>query len=369
MPLVLDIRDLAAQQTAGTAPFYEYREVCPKSVMVQRPPLFLLGPAPADLLWQLFAESSLPPAGCYAFEGAFAAPTGFVIKDGVALFGAGLLHPLHLIGAVCDRVNTEHYPVRDVAGPLAVLFGPADETWGHWIVDYLPRLWVLQAAGYDLATLRFLVPCDQRPFAHALLECFGIGPERCVIYNQWTELIRSELLLLPMGLRRENRFSTCFAAATLWWTGKLQAACGGTIGTQRQIFLSRADASQERVMTNRAEIEAAARDAGYAVVRPEELSLAEQVTLYSGCRVLVGEYGSALHNSVFCGPDALVCGLRGTSRHPSLMQSGIATALGQDAAYVFGDTSGQDVAQRFSIEPRYFAKALELIGTKEALLF
>jgi hypothetical protein len=43
------------------------------------------------------------------------------------------------------------------------------------------------------------------------------------------------------------------------------------------------------------------------------------------------------------------------------MQSGIATALEQEAAYVFGDTSGQDVAQRFAIEPRYFAKALELI--------
>jgi capsular polysaccharide biosynthesis protein len=122
-------------------------------------------------------------------------------------------------------------------------------------------------------------------------------------------------------------------------------------------------------MTNRGEIEAAARDAGFTVVRPEGMSLATQVALYSGCEVLVGEYGSALHNSVFCGPDALVCGLRGTSQHPSFMQSGIATALGQGAAYVFGDTSGQDVAQRFAIEPKCFAKALELIRIKEELLF
>ncbi len=200
-----------------------------------------------------------------------------------------------------------------------------------------------------------------QPFAGKLLHYFGICPDRCVIYDYWREIIRCDLVLLPTGLRAENRFATCFGAATLWWTGVMRRAAPDSVADSPKLFLSRSGAPQARQMANRTAIEAAALAAGYRCVRPEELSVAGQVALFSQARVLVGEYGSALHNSVFAAPGARVCGLRGTSRHPSFVQSGIATALEQRAAYVFGDTGGQDVTQRFVVEPRLFAKALELL--------
>jgi capsular polysaccharide biosynthesis protein len=359
--LVRDIRDIGTQQSAGTSPYYSFQPVAEPARVPQSPPPFLLGPATEKLLWDIFADIETPAAGCYVIENAVLAPTGFAIKDGVALHGTAFLHPRHHVVTVSDRLNAEALPVRNVAGPLAVMCGPAHETWGHWLIDFLPRLWVLQAAGYELPALRFLMPPDVRPFAWKLLQFFGIGPDQCVIYNHWHEIIRCELVLLPTGLRAENRFATCFAAATAWWTGIVRGAAPHSPPDAPALFLSRSGAPQARQMANRAEIEAAAGAAGYLCIRPEEFSVAEQVAMFSQARVLVGEYGSALHNSVFAAPGALVCGLRGTSRHPSVVQSGIATALRQHAAYVFGDTAGQDVTQRFVVEPRLFAKALELL--------
>jgi capsular polysaccharide biosynthesis protein len=359
MMLVRDIRDIGVQQRAGTPPFYDYRQVAPPAIVRQTPPPFLLGPATADILWDVFAAIETPAAGCYTLENVTIAPTGFAIKDSVALHGDAFLYPRHHVVAVSDRLNAADLPIRDIAGPLAIICGPAHETWGHWLTDFLPRLWVLRAAGHDLATLRFLMPPDLKPFAGTLLTLCGIEPLQCVVYDYWNEIVRTDLLLMPTGLRAENRFCQCFDEATSWWTQL--AGSGLAKGDESRLFLSRAGSSPLRALANRSEIESMARDAGYAIVQPETLSIPQQIALFSGARIFVGEYGSALHNSVFAAPGAVACGLRGTSRHPSLLQSGIATALGQHAAYVFGDTTGQDVEQRFTIDPRLFAKAVELL--------
>ena len=349
---VRDIQEIARLST--------YLPVAAAARAPPNAPVFLLGPATAEMLWEIFGAVETPAAGCHMLRNACVAPTGFAIVDGKASYGKAFLHPRHHVVTVSDRLNAEKLPVRDVPGPLAVIYGPAHETWGHWLTDFLPRLWVLRESGFALDELRFVMPPDLRPFAWELLACFGITPARCEIYRYWHEIIRTDTLLLPTGLRADNRFASCFAAATQWWTGIVRGASPAA-RTNRRLLLSRVGAPQARQMANRDAIESLALEAGYEVVRPEALSISEQVRLFSEASVLIGEYGSALHNSVFTGAGAIVCGLRGTSLHPSFVQSGIAGALGQRAGYVFGDTGGQDVAQRFTIAERYFRKALEII--------
>jgi capsular polysaccharide biosynthesis protein len=85
------------------------------------------------------------------------------------------------------------------------------------------------------------------------------------------------------------------------------------------------------------------------------------MAVFRSAAMIVGEYGSALHNAVFSGPGAVVCALRGTARHPSLVQSGIATAMGQDLGYVFGSTDGTETQQAFCVAENSFTTALELL--------
>jgi capsular polysaccharide biosynthesis protein len=362
MTLVRDIREIGEHRAACLRPILTFSEVAPAARSRMRPPAFLLGPANATVLTEIFGQIDTPCVGCYAIADAFVAPTGIAIKDGVAFHAEAFLQPRHHVVTVCDRLNAVNPPVRHVGGTLAVIYGPANETWGHWLIDFLPRLWVLQQAGHDLENLHFLVPPDLRPFARTLLLLCGLREDQLVRYNYFAELVRTDLLLMPTGLRAGNRLAPCFADATAYWTARVRI--DREAGRPR-LYLSRAGAPQQRQMLNRDAMEHIARNAAFEVVHPESLTVTEQIRLFSGARMLAGEYGSALHNSVFAGPGAAVCGLRGTSRHPSFLQSGIATVLHQDVGYVFAATEGQDVDQRFKIDPELFRHALELMALEE----
>lgn len=350
------VRDIAEHDEFGIA----FRRLLPRGQSPMRPPLFVLGD-PIDLA-PLYAQIATPELGCYEIRDAAIAPTGVALQEETAFCAQAFLHPPHHVIAIADRLNAAPLPTRHVPGPLAVIEGPGHETWGHWLTDFLPRLAVLAECGWDIAALRFVVPPDLAPFATELFRLCGIGSERLIVNRHWREVLTTDLLVMPTSLRVEDRLSPFFAEATRFWQRRW--AIRMNIPAARfpaRIFLSRAGATGTRVMLNRSEIEHEAKRRGLAVLRPETLSLPEQAALFRGARLIVGEYGSALHNSVFAGPGTLVCGLRGTARHPGFYQSGIATALDQQAGYVLGATPGQDVEQRFKIAPAAFHQAIDIL--------
>jgi hypothetical protein len=360
MKIIRDIRDIAAPPAGKRGPRPAFHLVAPAGRSAPLPPLFLFGPASEALLHDLFAQIETPAIGCYTLRDVLVAPTGIPIKQGVAFHGEAFLHPRHLVVSIADRLNTETLPTRHVEGPVAALCGPAHETYGHWLVDFLPRLWVLHQAGHDLQTLRYLVPADLRPFGFDLLRLCGIADTQLVRYDHWNEILRVEHLLLPTGPRLGDRLAPCFAEATEFWLARLRGAAPTPTTKAGALFLSRA-AGTQRNLVNRAEIESIAAAQGLAIMRPEDLPIPEQIALFASAETIVGEYGSALHNAIFAGPGAAICALRGTSRHPSLVQSGIATALQQDLGYVFGGTEGNEADQAFYIDTTSFRIALDLM--------
>jgi capsular polysaccharide biosynthesis protein len=361
MILVRDIKEIAAHRRSGDAPCVGYHPVAPAAKSVMQPPRFLFGPANDDVLGQIFGQLDTPAVGCYDFGAALVAPTGIAIKAGVAFCATdAFIHPRHHVVAVSDRLNASPLPVRHVPGPLAVIYGPAHETWGHWLVDFLPRLWVLHASFHALDKLHFLMPPDLRDFAREMLMLCGLRAEQLVPYEYWREVISTDRLLMPTGLRAVNRLAPCFDVATEFWISRARASAGIVVGAGgAALFLSRGAAAQQRQVANRAEIEHIAAAEGLRVVRPETLTVADQISLFSAARILCGEYGSGLHNAVFAAAGSVTCALRGNSRHPGFVQSGVATALRQQVGYVFGNTEGQDVRQSFSIDGRQFREAMK----------
>ena len=120
----------------------------------------------------------------------------------------------------------------------------------------------------------------------------------------------------------------------------------------RKVFLARDGA--HRLMTSREDIEALAEQKGYFVVRPELLPIPEQIALFRQARAICGEYGSALHGSLFADAGLVVCGLKSTGPHPGFVQSGMGGMLGQPTGYVFGQALD---ARRFHVEPADFLAA------------
>ncbi len=351
--------DIAAHHASGAAPRVDFRLVQPASRSRAPAPLFLFGPANAVVHQELFGQTVLGAVGCYMLADATLAPTGIAMKDGVAFSSAAFLHPPHHVATVAGRLLSAGLPERFVRGPVAVIDGPGHETYGHWLVDFLPRLWVLAQAGFDILTIRFAVPPDLAPFALRLLALAGIRDSQLVRYRYWHEMLRTDLLVMPTGLRTGNRLSPLLAPATAFWTAGLRRAAAGLAGAGPRVFVSRAQAPAGRVLVNRAAIEALAVERGFSVVHPQSMKLAAQIACFAQARQIAGEYGSALHGAVYAPPGTVTLALRGTARHPSFVQSGVAAAMGQQVGYVLGPTSGE-VDQHFSIRPEEFERALDV---------
>ena len=129
-----------------------------------------------------------------------------------------------------------------------------------------------------------------------------------------------------------------------------------------KLFLSRLLAPQTRPCRNRETIERMALGAGYSVVAPEKLPLTTQFRLIGSASVVVGEYSSAMHSSIFSSAGTVVCCLRGSAYHPGFIQSAIGGALRQPTGYVFGETDRDNPAQGFTVPEDAFRAALSAIN-------
>ena len=354
--------DMAEHCAQAAAPAVTFRELEPAQHSAAPSPAFMFGPSTSALAQQMFGQTATPSVGCYAISGGGIGPTGIALCDNAVFSLHATNHPPRHTANTMKRMQEAQLPERFLRGPLAALFGPSHEIYGHMLIDTLPKLWVLQASGYDLAEIQFLMPQKLAPNLRQLLYGAGIPPPQCLEYRYWDEIIRTDLLLVPTIPRRFNRLANSFATATRFWTAPFRTT--PSKDTPKRIFLSRRKARASRTLTNREQIEAIATKHGFTIVHPEDLTLPEQITLFENADQICGEYGSALHNTVFAKPGTRTCALRGTQADPGFLQTNINHALDQSTGYVFGETSGEAQRQDFTIAARDFLAAMESLSVK-----
>jgi capsular polysaccharide biosynthesis protein len=84
----------------------------------------------------------------------------------------------------------------------------------------------------------------------------------------------------------------------------------GRVGSGR-VCISRSNFEREtrgvwRIFESRLRFEDVARRHGFEVVRPEELAIPEQIALFAGAGIIVGEHGSGMHSAIFSGSGAAI---------------------------------------------------------------
>ncbi len=315
-------------------PLVAFRLVEPAGRSAPPTPAFLFGATDAATARALYGQIETPETGCYAIADAAVAPTGIALRDGVAFCGAQLNLPPEHVATITTRLSGAGLPERFVPGPLVPLFGPAEEAYGQLLIDYLPRLWLLEQAGYPLASLRFLLPATLPVRAEELLAHLGLTSEQTVRYAHWEEVIQTDLLVLPTILRKHERLSAGFGDATRLWTGRVRHSVGAAApALQARVFVSGPEGGGRA--------EAVASGAGFQVVRPDEMEVAARIAAFSAASRIVGVYSERLHDSVFCAPGAKVCGLRSGGHASGFLQTGLGAALGLETGYVFGDDGAE----------------------------
>jgi hypothetical protein len=209
--------------------------------------------------------------------------------------------------------------------------------YGHFITEGLCTFWIfetLPAEEFDYFLFSPFVFGTRIPdYAVQCMRALGIDTDKIVILGE--EPMAFEELVVPERLFRLNHS----ADPALAWVHRRIRSCIVEEGKRPElVYLSRRKLSLKqltRVIANEVLVEKLFRHAGFTVVYPEELPFKEQLSLYANARVVAGPSGSALHNSLFMRPGAILIELGdpryGCERAPSQILcdsvSGVETSL------------------------------------------
>jgi capsular polysaccharide biosynthesis protein len=242
-----------------------------------------------------------PPVSVFELEGATAiAPNLLVTADGGLLDDSTGFPPSALVqheatrhrflAAAGGRIALAEQWRRRVHLDAPVLYVAASPNYAEWLMGDAPRVAIAcETSGHTI-----LLHGDAHAFHIETLMRIGVRPERlriadgraCVSLGGRTTFCSSTLLHhgpSPAGLRRlRQRFRPAPAA-----------------DSPRRVYLSRSGVAGSRRIRNEPEVEGFLAKRGFAIVRPETLSVDEQARLAAGAEVIVGPYGANLANLVF----------------------------------------------------------------------
>ncbi len=346
----------------------EFHALGTASVRLPLPPRFSFGAFPADIAAHYYDALHLPADGVYS--GAGFVISDFFVMDRQArlLYGGEInLHRYRFNDVTAARqAAIAAAPRRRVPGAAALLFPPGNGRlmFGHWMVDALPRLALLEQAGHNLASLWYPVPNDIPRFVFALLKMFGV-PENRLVGCAPGDVLEPDSVLIPTAMHNGVRFSAMLTESVALFRRAMVRA-GAMLVAQNapaRIYLARSGTNRQ--LLNRESIEAMALAAGFVIVHAEQMSLPQQFALFAAAREITGEYGGAFHNAIFSPPGAVVCALRGSETHPAFVQSGIGEVLGQPTGYVFGKSVSVPAPHDYTVREQDFADCLRCVfGSK-----
>ena len=327
---------------------------------VPHPPDFLFGSVPDYIFNAMFGELDFAAAGLWSIREGQVIGLGVPVhRTTVLSYPEANLWSEHQASALAAHgVGDLGPPDAKLDGRYVFLAGPGHHVYGHWLVDLLPRLHILQQLGFSLDELGFVLAAGTPPFALAMLRSLGIHPSHVYSCSGASELIEVEELLLPSNLRHGSRLAPVFTAAVASLLMRVTLVDAPS-GDWTRVFVSRRQADHARNLVNRAEAEELAASFGYRTLDPASISFPEQVALFRRCRALAGEYGSGLHNSIWMPDRATVCAIRSTSNYPGFIQTSLAERRGQRIGYVFCPAGMNDEQQSFAVNLDLLRKGLE----------
>ena len=234
----------------------------------------------------------------------------------------------------------------------AVLSQAGQGVYGHWLVDILPRLALMESCGFDG---RYVLHEPIPRFGWELIDEFGIKRNRFISFDPENEFISIKKAWIPGGVRAGNSFSRVSLLA-------FQRVRKYSINHSlpKKIYVSRANfRGKNQIIENRFLLENLAVKNGFKIIHPEEKSISEQIQIFSSAQFIAGEYGSAMHNSIFSPSSSKILVLQ-SSEHLHFIQAGLCHVIGQSIGFVFGDAEKN--SRNFSVNLSDAATAFEFMN-------
>jgi capsular polysaccharide biosynthesis protein len=271
-------------------------------------------------------------------------------KNATEIFDTSIFPDNHDAAPHYLRLGTRLDPIEfDVRRLVYVPSSGGMGIYGHWLLDIIPSLITVRKIFQTQIPL-YLDPQQPR-WVHDLIKAFDLP-----IVAQ----LRSDEVPLFSGLPRYHDYlnTSIFREYSRLIRKNI---LGEKVKSGSRIYVSRANLNKNsRVLLNEAEVSDFFLSAGFQVVFPEEMTIRDQIAMFSTAQVVAGEAGSGLHNSIFCGDDTILINLQ-SSRQSHFIQAGLCHAFNQRPIYIFGKSSSSDWSSNFTIDTRDCAEALKML--------
>ena len=176
--------------------------------------------------------------------------------------------------------------------------------WYHNLTEGLPALLLLERAGISLTNIdHFIIGHSAGSMVYDWLKAWGIPSEKILLAGPRAAFLCEHLFIPTFQNRGGN-----------WFAAPIAAKLGSrlpppTLCWPQKIYISRQRCNTRR-LHNEAELLPLLLTFGYTTVLLEDLSLAEQIALFSQATHVMGVHGSGLANIIFCKPGTVVAELR-----------------------------------------------------------
>ncbi len=247
-------------------------------------------------IWTITPPSDLVMSHILDIRGGVADCLGNVFDPSTGKLISGATHKYRykVKRAYIPRPHRLYPRIERLSGAVAVLSASNQHIYWHWLLDVVPRLFMLEETG-QMAQSFFIQA--KLPFQYEMLEYLGVLPNGRIIDCEKSPMISASTLVVPCHQIMEGREFPKWVCHRLR-EKFLPFSAVRKAGSPERVYISRAHARQRRI-TNEAELLPILRDYGFQVVRLEELTFGEQVGLFQNAEVVVSPNGSGLANLVF----------------------------------------------------------------------
>jgi Glycosyltransferase 61 len=220
--------------------------------------------------------------------------------------------------------------------PGLLMMGPGQDIYGHWLLDYAPRL-MLAGLMHGPSVPRYYFD-RLPPWAGPLLAAFRV-PASALVVGPWPIFTRYRAVAMPSATKIGFRVGRPINSMAWLRLKHMLLSMPITIEERARlpratrVFVSRKAWASARTIHNADRLEEIAVARGFVSVRPEEFSLPAQARIFREARVILGEDGSGLHNIMFSEPGSLL-GVVSVPDRINLWHMAICQMLGHSLCYI-----------------------------------
>jgi len=221
-----------------------------------------------------------------------------LLKDGRVIAETNYLQPEAAIAAA--RVHPDRLVRLDGSMAVAICFDHWDANYYHWMAHTVPTVHAVQQR-HPKRDIRLALP-GLHPWQRKSLELLGASDWPSIV----TELEGQYLIPVAeyydfVAGRADFAISPLSHSAYM----RMSAGVGTCAPPHRRLYLDRSGQANRR-LPNEPALLALLRRRGFHTVRPEQLGLEEQIALFKGAGMVVGQLGAGLANIAFCRPGTVV---------------------------------------------------------------